>query len=296
MFPVNNYYPMKFVLILICQSFLFIASAQQVLEDNYINDCKGKVKECTETSYSRTYGSNIQDTAVSIKSFDENGRVNEFRSSIPGVPTKLDRYELSYSKSGQLREIRNFYHDGNYSGRLVFDSDKQGNIIEQTEYASNFGRLPKKIIKYKYDNNNRLIEAHKHTGDPIVNNNMGKLEDDYYEYDKKGFPVKTTAKINDRNLNLTGGWIYEFENDTSGKLLVKYFIAKENTRVKREANTYYETGLLREKFVYMEAFKWHYRYEYEYDQNGNWTKRIEHASEPNNKETDKTTIRKIIYY
>jgi hypothetical protein len=293
---------MKLVLFISCQLFISTVLAQLpvIFDNNYVNDLKGPVKKCIENVYDINNGDYyLADTVPkSIKLFDEKGRVTGYWSN-PNSRQEYSETVLKYATSGNLEEIKELYRDGSIDKHWVFKYDKKGHVIKQSGYQPRiYGQKPIREIDYKYDDSNRLIEKHYHSGYPIggPSREKEKFEHCYYEYDTNGFVVKCTVKRKGYDFDLIKDGTLEIINDTSGKPLVYYDIQKDNVRKKTEESSYYETGLLRENKHYFDAAIWHRRYEYEYDKHGNWTKKEEYEVKGNKSDLKKSIIRTIVYY
>jgi hypothetical protein len=302
---------MKLTLFLTCLFLASMASAQPtILEESYIadrsyiNDLKGAVKGCILYENDISHGTYHPSDTVpkSIGFFDEQKRLIELQSGPVSTPAKYAKTVFTYTASGHLKEITEFLIDGVYYRNWVFKTDRKGNIIEQTGYESTYGKRPFRINEYKYDENDRLIEIHKHTGYPLgvssVTGQKEKYEDYYYEYDTKGFVVKSRVVRRGFGSPFDVDGTAEYVNDAAGNPLVHYVIGKQNVREKFEESTYYETGLIQKKITHLDgSLTLQYRYEYQYDEHGNWTTKKEYKISGKGESTPtKTTTRKITYY
>ena len=195
---------MKFVLFLICQCFFIAASAQKVLAEKYINDLKGAVKECRQLSYGAILGKDTLDKENTITLFDKNGRVIEMWTEDISKDGQFGKTVFTYSESGCLQEIREFYYNGAYREHSALECDKNGNIIKITGYSNLYNGKPDEFKQFTYDNKNRLTESFRRWGDLKYGNTVPgkefvreKTERKYYKYDDKGFVIGINLKRSD---------------------------------------------------------------------------------------------------
>ena len=294
---------MKFVLFLICQFSLFVTSAQNILEDKYIPDVKGPVKEYSEVSFKYAYeGGDTTYKERSIKRFDKNGRLIELQEKGP-YDEKYNKTVFTYNDSGYLQEIREFQDNGRYNSHYAYEYDKNGNIIKETRYYFLYDNRPTEIMLFTYDKNNRLTEIVKRWGFPKINSlwkageefDKERKEHSVYQYDEKGFAIGrriVRTGLEDLDWPALNGGVFEYKNDTTGRRLFTYRINKDNTKKAIEEFKYNKNGSLQEH----KQAGFRYLYEYVYDQNGNWIKRIQRETEPNHDWIGTHTIRKITYY
>jgi len=234
-----------------------------------------------------------------IRVYDKKGSLIEYQSDDGG---KIRKVILKYDKDGNLIDKSNFNSDGTIYDKTIYKYDDKGNLIEESRYDFD-GNLKKKAI-FKYGNKeykpyfNRSNSWTKSFFDFDVDK-KGNLTD-FYSYDSNGKLNEKGVCKHDNEGNLLELLGYDDENTLSLNIIYKYDIQKnfveyyvkiEEGEVsgKKETFQYDKTGNLIEDIRYNSDNGMNSKYTYQYDNKGNLIE--EFASIMNKRTTYKYNVK-----
>ena len=151
--------------------------------------------------------------------------------------------ERTYTSSGDINTTSKYYYNdnkrlfkneyisfGEVSATWIFEYDGKGNKITEKQTSGTMGNT---LTKYKYDDNNFLIQEDK------SNNTIGKEERINYKYNEKGQIIEKKTRAYYFNTTITLTYFY---NDPGG--LIKLFEKSSNGVSSTTIYEYNDKGLL----------------------------------------------------
>jgi hypothetical protein len=182
-------------------------------------------------------------------------------SDTPNVPI---RTKTSVCKrNGNTVEYSHYDEKNVFTGKTIFKTDDNGNVLKRTWYDANGDRISWEMVVV-YDRRGNVIEESGwyEPGDPR-NRDVAKL---VYDYDEKGNKIETRSYHYDGSLSHKTTYQYNDKGDET-----ESFYHSSNGEVSIETTV-----------------------RYKYDHKGNWVERISYSGEAKTPAT--FTDRKIEYY
>ena len=208
-----------------------------------------------------------------------------------GDTSEYGRVYFEFDTNGNIIESRTYYSWGTPFDKYKYQYDTSGKKIEKTTYDSNTHSSdykPDHPEKYQYDANGNMIESASYgsNGDLMRKYNylyaaIGK-KIEMMEYDSEGLSSKS-----------------KYQYDTNGNAIKKEVYGSDGTLRWKFKYKYDTNGNQIELAVFDSEghIAGGHQYSYELDKQGNWIKRIEYAPGYYNLGTPETiTIREIEYY
>lgn len=300
---------MKNIVLTIVGLFSAFASAQNEENDWKKNNLYGKVKSVREISYEAVEkDGKIQKGAICV-SFCANS--HSFYNSKGNLLEQILYIEeklfltihYQYDNKGYKME-ENFYDEQDeHSFKIVFEYDKNGNLITESSFFFPDGYLNNKLT-YRYDEKGRKIERKNRDNNKYetyqYNGNLTEKKEYYpdgslslqriYQYDHKGNLTEET--INDANGDLHQKNTYKY--DRKGRKTERSQYNSEAILHTHHTFKYNTQGNLTEE-KQCNPKNNHctiHTFQYQYDPQGNWIKCVEFL----NKKPYEITERVIEYF
>jgi YD repeat-containing protein len=183
--------------------------------------------------------------------FDKRGNCYGISYYMLSDSNDASRVEYEYDKEGRLIGQSATNYHGTHQLSPNFKYDERGNLTEHVLYS---GVWPCKLVKYKYDSNDNLIEYEEEY-------NTTKI---YYKYDSRANIIEMTEYFK-------GTWLERsrFKYDANDNLVLELSYDIHGKYIHKRLYKYDEKGNMYEKVRYNEVGKKESEARFKHDTKGN---------------------------